>query len=301
MYRVMLIAFLLLQLLLVVGDLWDLRRPRRTAVDQEPLRRPTLLFLLAVTGLFFSVQFAGNWLAPQPLEILESVRETTSAWNGDHVGQPISGWRAVLLGITLFYVAGLWDYLVHRFFSHHRWFWITHEYHHLPRQVMVLMPGILVRPFGFVAVALSTWATAATVYALLLSSDQPLWDLRPLLPALLVISLVLTASHSSFLRRWTRVHRVMRYGLLTTPQEHLLHHAVASHGNYGNFTTAWDRLFGTYLDPAGIDLDEVRLGLAYDQDFLGTLTMGKLRLSPAVRQKYQVARYCNLDNTPQTP
>ena len=49
----------------------------------------------------------------------------------------------------MFYVAGLWDYLVHRWFSHSRWFWFTHEYHHLPRQVTILMPGILVRPFGY--------------------------------------------------------------------------------------------------------------------------------------------------------
>ncbi len=301
MYRMMLVPFLMLQLLLVAGDIWELRRTRRSAVDQEPLRRTTLLFLLTVTGVFFTVQFIGSWLTPQPLEILESVHGTISAWNGDHVGQPISGWQAVLLGIALFYLAGFWDYIVHRFFSHHRWFWITHEYHHLPRQVTIIMPGILVRPFGFVAVVLSTWATAVSVYALLVSLDLPVWDLRPLLPALLVISLVLTASHSSFLRRWPWWHRLMRYAQFTSPQEHLLHHAVASHGNYGNFTTVWDRLFGTYLDPAGIHLDDVRLGLAYDQDFLGTLTLGKLRLSPAVRQKYQVARYCNLDDTRQTP
>ena len=206
----------------------------------------------------------------------------------------------MLLGVTLFYVAGLWDYFVHRYFSHSRWFWITHEYHHLPRQVTILMPGILVRPFGFIPVTLSTVATAATIYAILCLFGLPLWDLRPLLPALLVIGLVLTASHSAFLRRWPSVHAVMRWALLTTPQEHLLHHGVESHFNYGNFTTLWDRLFGSYLDPRSVDLSEIRLGLPYDQDFLGTLTLGRLRLSAAQRQRYQIARYCNLEDKPET-
>ncbi len=301
MHPLMLGVFFALQLLLVGLDVWEVRRGRRAGDDQEPLPWRTLFFLIVVTGVFFSVQLLGSRLTPSPLEMLESARSIASAWAGDRVGQSISGWQAALSGIALFYMAGFWDYIVHRYFSHHRWFWVTHEYHHLPRRVNVLMPGIFVRPFGFLPVAMSTWATAAAAYALLCALDLPLWDLRPLLPTLLVISLVLTASHSSFLRRWPATHRVIRCAGLTTPQEHLLHHAVESHGNYGNFTTLWDRLFGTYLDPENVDPDDVRLGLAYDQDFLGTLTMGKLRLSPAIRQKYQIARYCYLNSDSDAP
>jgi sterol desaturase/sphingolipid hydroxylase (fatty acid hydroxylase superfamily) len=120
--------------------------------------------------------------------------------------------------------------------------------------------------------------------------------LRSLVPTLLFVGLVLTASHSRFLRRWNAVHQVMKWAWLTTPHEHLLHHAVDSRSNYGNFTTLWDRVFGTYEDPIGKDLEQVPLGLSYDQDFLGTVTLGRLHFSPAQRTKYQVARYCNLED-----
>jgi hypothetical protein len=41
------------------------------------------------------------------------------------------------------------------------------------------------------------------------------------------------------------------------------------------------------------------LGLPYDQDFLGTLTLGRWKLPPALRRRFQIDRYCNLDAPPQ--
>lgn len=297
MHSVMFAIFITLQLVLVAFDLWGQSPRRRDVAHPEPLRWRTLFFLSAITVVFLTVQLCGGWLMPQPLKILQSVHRFASTWTGHAVEDALSGGTAAFLGVLLFYVAGFWDYVVHRFFSHNRWFWLTHEYHHLPNYVCVLMPGILVRPFGFLPVSLSTLATGATVYTLLSLFQLPLWDLTPLLPTLLVIGLVLTSSHSAFLRKRPIVHKVLRWLFVTSPQEHLLHHAVDSCGNFGNFTTLWDRIFGTYIDPTDANLEEVPLGLSYDQDFLGTLTMGALHLTPAQRQRYQVGRFCNLKDT----
>lgn len=77
---------------------------------------------------------------------------------------------------------------------------------------------------------------------------------------------------------------------------HVLHHTVASKGNYGNSTTSWDRLFGTYLAPFLPQHQGHGLGLPYDQDSLGTLTFRRWKLPERWRRRLQVARYCNLDS-----
>jgi sterol desaturase/sphingolipid hydroxylase (fatty acid hydroxylase superfamily) len=276
-------------------DLWDLRTSRPTAGDAEPVRAGTVAFLVAVTCLFLAVQSVGGWLTPDTLTLLALARLTFGGDENSSAAAPLAGWKLAAMGVILFYTAGLWDYLVHRHLSHSRWLWFTHEYHHLPRRVSVLMPGILARPFAFLPTALATLMTGATLYAGMACLGLPRWDLEPLLPAMLAIVVVLTASHSSFLRRRPWVHGAMKRLFLTTPQEHLLHHAVGMPGNYGNFTTLWDRVFGTYVDPAGVALEEVPLGLPYDQDFLGVLTLGRRKLPAAVRRRFQVERYCNVD------
>jgi hypothetical protein len=81
--------------------------------------------------------------------------------------------------------------------------------------------------------------------------------------------------------------------LLIGPREHLVHHCATIHGNYGNFTSLWDRLCGTYVSPS--ETTEMPLGLAYDQDFLGAITAGRIKLSQALRSRYQVGRVCRLD------
>ncbi len=201
------------------------------------------------------------------------------------------------MSVVAFFVAGFWDYLVHRCLSHSRWLWFTHEYHHLPRQIFTAMPGILVRPFAAIPALLTVTATSITMYALLSVFGMPLWNLSPLLPVVGVIAIVLTASHSSCLRRWPIVHHVMKWLGLTTPHEHVLHHTHEMDGNFGNFTTVWDRLFGTYQQPFREEYRQRALGLAYDQDFLGTLTFGRWKLPTALRARFQIGRYCNVDSS----
>ena len=293
--REVLMLLVVIQLWLVALDWSDSRRTRAVRFPGQRLEPLTVLFLFAVTMAFLLVQLGGMALLPGSATVLGRIQGFCLAWTGRPPGEEsLAGRSLLLVGGLTFYLAGFWDYVIHRYFSHHRWFWFTHEYHHLPRQVCVLMPGILVRPFAAVPAFLTTAGTGISLYAILLALGFPLWDLTPVLPVLGFIAIVLTASHSSFLRRWRGVHAVMKLFALTTPHEHLLHHTVRMNGNYGNFTTLWDRVFRTYLDPFDPAHAGQRLGLPYDQDFVGTLTGGWIKLSPPLRRRLQLERYCNV-------
>ncbi len=60
--------------------------------------------------------------------------------------------------------------------------------------------------------------------------------------------------------------------------------------------TLWDHLFGTYVDPLKVGYTDIRLGLGYDQDFFGTLTAGRLKISERLRNKYRIGAFCYLDS-----
>ena len=292
--RTFLLALLGILALFVVLDAIELRRIGRHSAASRPSLE-AWGFLLLVALAYAVVQFGGLSLVPSTEEMTAGVRSTLSRWLGQPVSdQPIRGAWLAFLAIGLFYVSGLWDYLLHRFFSHSRRFFFTHEYHHLPAQVSVVMPGLAVRPFVVVTAFPATVATVISAYALLLLLGLPLWDLSPLKVLLVIQGTLLAASHSCFLRRWWGLHHGMKWLGLTTPQEHLLHHTVDLEGNYGNFTIVWDRLFGTYLDPTRSEHQNHALGLPYDQDFLGTLTLGRFKLPGSVRRRFEVERFCNV-------
>ena len=287
--------FLSIPTIFVILDLLDRYLTRQDRYNGQAPKMETLIFLLMVLLLYSALQFGGLALAPSLAELTVDLRLFLSRWLDQPVAtEPISGGWLVVISLTTFYLSGLWDYLIHRFFSHSRWFWVTHEYHHLPSQVFVAMPGLAVRPFAVVTTFPSTFATVLSAYGLLILAGLPLWDLTPLKILLLLHTFLLTASHSSFLRRWWWPHHLMKWLGLTTPQEHVLHHTVDLQGNYGNFIIVWDRLFGTYLDPTLTQHQGHAYGLAYDQDFLGAITLSKLKIPPPLRQRFQVERYCNI-------
>ena len=89
----------------------------------------------------------------------------------------------------------------------------------------------------------------------------------------------------------------MRVFLITTPQEHILHHSSWLQCNYGNFSTLWDRLLGTYVAPEDVPVEDILPGLDYDQDFLGTLTFGRCKLPARWRERFELHRYCRLNET----
>ena len=157
------------------------------------------------------------------------------------------------------------------------------------------MPGIAARPYVVVPNFLINAGSCAAIFGLVRILGHPglIATFISVVPALLLaFAFVASASHSIFLRRYDWTERLFRTLLLITPREHLVHHAAHMEGNYGNFTAIWDRAFGTYILPKQ---DPFELGLAYDQDFLGAITAGLLKLSPAARSRCEIAQVCNVN------
>lgn len=281
-------------LVFVALDVWDVRT-RRDAAGIAPAKWGTLGFLCAISLVFGAIQVGLTLALPKAPGILAWAEGQLMTWRGASAVEPIGWGRLALLGVLTFYVSGLFDYLAHRFLSHSRPLWWTHEYHHLPREVFVIVPGLLLRPFAAFTTVLVMVGTVAFAHGLAWAMDWPVYDLRPLVVFGAFNLLILLTSHSSFLRRGWWPHYLMRSLFLTTPHEHLLHHSVAIPCNFGNVTTLWDRVFGTYADPLAEEHQGVELGLGYDQDFLGVLTFGRWKLSPALRERFQLERYCRFD------
>lgn len=286
-------ATLTVQALFLGLDLADRHATRATRYDGERLRAPSFAFLLLVIGAFLAIQLAGFAVVPRVDRLVDWVRGHVGA--GIATAAPPNGWRLAVVGTGLFYLSGFVDYSWHRWFSHHRWFWFTHESHHLPTQVFVGMPGLGVRPFAVFTVIPLIAFTAALTYGALRLAGHPMWDWTVFQLPLLLSSTLLVTSHSSFMRRGWWAHRILRLLALTTPQEHVLHHTTDLRGNYGNFTTIWDRLFGTYLDPRLPEHQNKRYGLGYDQDFLGAVTAGAVKLPASWRKRFQLDRYLNIE------
>lgn len=287
------------QLLFLALDLAERHVTRHERYGGESLRPASLVFLLAVIGGFFALQVAGFALFPRADDLVHHVRDLIAP--GALSAPAPAGWRLPLVAAVLFYAIGFIDYAWHRWFSHHRLFWFTHESHHLPSEIFVGMPGLGVRPFAVLTTIPVVAATAAVTYATLNVTDGPMWSWTIFQIPLLAASTLLVISHSSFMRRGWLAHRLMAPIGLTSPQEHVLHHTVDLQGNYGNFTTVWDRLFGTYLDPRLPEHQGHRYGLAYDCDYLGSITAGTVRIPAAWRQRFQVARYCNIQVPAEVP
>lgn len=283
------------QVLLIGLDLLDDWRRRDSRGPAQRLRVRSIAFLGAVIVVYGAMQVGGLALAPTGEELL--------AWAGASLWPDAdatlmrapSPAAAVLLGASGFYVAGFWDYIVHRYVSHNRLLWFTHENHHLPTRVAVYMPGMCVRPFAVVTVFPATLATLLSIFALLRVAGVGPVELRGVLYSVVLVQVtVLGMSHSQYLRRHPLVHSVLRRFGITTPQEHRLHHTPDLQGNFGNFTTLWDRVFGTYLDPEIPAFRGHRAGLAYGQDFLGAVTLGRFRLPARWRSYFQLERFCYL-------
>ena len=292
--RAFLVALLAIFATFVVLDAWELWRGGWRSKVARPSGE-AIGFLVIMLVLYGLIQLGGLSLVPSTDRLMTAIGSALAGWLDRPVStEPIRGAWLVMLSVVLFYVSGLWDYLLHRFFGHSRRFFFVHEYHHLPSQVNVIMPGLAMRPFVVVTAFPATVATVISAYAILLVLGLPLWDLAPLKLLLLVQAVLLCASHSCFMRRWWWIHHGMKWLALTTPQEHLLHHTVSLQGNYGNFTVLWDRVFRTYLDPTRQEHRDQPLGLPYDQDFVGTLTAGGVKLPGELRQRFEVARFCNL-------
>jgi sterol desaturase/sphingolipid hydroxylase (fatty acid hydroxylase superfamily) len=285
--------FVYVQAGFITLDLYEHWRSARQAGVQGVIRRNAAVILAVCTACvgYSAIQLALASALPNLGKLTNfAIRLTMSQPAGTD-----ARWMVPVFGVA-FSVGTLFDYLVHRFLLHGP-LWRLHENHHLPSVVSNVMPGIAARPFVIVPNFLINAGSCAAIFGVveLVGRPQLIATFIHLLPALLLtFSFVACASHSNFLRRFDWIERVFRSLLLIGPREHLLHHAATIKGNYGNFTTLWDRAFGTYVAPS--HEGEIVLGLDYDQDFLGAITAGRFKLSRALRSRYQVGRVCRLDD-----
>jgi len=149
--------------------------------------------------------------------------------------------------VVLYYVLGdLGLYLLHRL-MHSRHLWRIHRWHHSPTY-MYWLAGIRATvpnqflfnlPFAFCAPLLH---------------HAPAW-------LLLVIFL-----EGAFQNNWMHMNVTWRSRWLewvfVTPRYHHIHHSnrPEHHGaNLGSRLTIWDRIFGTYVDPEGVE--EISYGI----------------------------------------
>lgn len=245
-----------------------------------------LYFLLQILGTYF---LPISWMKQKIWNYLQLETLEKSTWN----------YRIVFSLIFTFFVLSFWDYITHRWILHKKAFWILHEYHHLSKIVMNGIPGVHSRPFGFVPTALTYIPTSLTILAILphfLSSQEcKLFILEGIQLFSMILIFILCLIHSSFLRKFKSVHRFFSILLVTSPHEHYLHHSSQRECNFGNFSTLWDRLFRSYVSPLDITLSDEKMGLKYDQDYLGTLCLGKWKISKENRLKYRLNETLNID------
>ena len=293
--KLFLLLFGVTQTVFVLLDFYELWRQDGRPLLLRKLRsqwRP-FLSLTVIWLLYFSLQLGLSALFPSVEKTLAAAKQMLNLSPGRAESYPHHMALRIAIGVITFFVAGFWDYLTHRFLLHSRFAWYLHESHHLPTKVFNGMPGISARPFVVFTSFLVNVASIATMFLLFWIAGR--FDLATVffdtLPAIIfAFAFIGSASHSCFLRRYPFVDRWLRYLGIITPQEHVLHHAANHIGNFGNFTPLWDRVFGTYLDPA--KFGAVKLGLNYDQDFLGAITAGKWKLSTHLRRKLGLANFC---------
>lgn len=287
-----------MQLLLLALDFGERLFLRQGRPDADRLKPGTLLFVTGVLLVYSALQVGGLALIPSLEAMVASSRVYvgTLLTGGSGAGEPGLGWL-IAVGVASFYFAGLVDYIFHRFVSHSRPMWFSHENHHLTTDIALYMPGIAVRPFAVIVVFPTAFVSLFSAQFVLGLTGNNDWNMMPMVYIVVLVQFaILALTHSAFLRRFWWTHRLLSPFRITTPQEHWLHHTSQMDGNYGNFTTLWDRLFGTYVDPETVNYDECRPGLAYDQDYLGTLTLGRFKLSDRIRERFQLGHLCYIES-----
>ena len=252
---------------------------------------PGLITILVVYG---AIQYLLFYYFPSVEVLSVEIQGLVPAYGSEYLS---AGWLSVSLTVAVlvatFYFSGLVDYVIHRWLSHSKWFWFTHEYHHIPSIVSNWMPGILVRPFSIVSVAPQILLTLTfyTTLFYLLRLIPILYSAIYVIFALHIVILVWI--HSSTLRKHWWIHKILKPLGITTPQEHVFHHTTNPNRNYANLTTLWDKFFGTYVDPIMTSYDSSEVGLSYNQDFLGAVTANQFHIPKRYQKFFLVGVLCN--------
>lgn len=187
--------------------------------------------------------------------LLETILDVPTAYAAARLG----GWYEAIgeapwwLVVPAYVVlADFGAYWAHRAL-HTRWLWPTHAWHHSPKYLYWLsgLRGspihllVLLAPYYavFVVLPVPEAAIAAGVVFVLDVSNQHYIHSNLRLP---------------YARQLER--------LFVTPRFHFVHHSAKPHianSNYGFIFSVWDRLFGTFTDPATVPPDDT-LGLGYE-------------------------------------
>ena len=146
-------------------------------------------------------------------------------------------WALVAVALV---VMDLYEYLMHRLA--HRWrpFWLLHAVHHGDPHVDV-STGARQHP-------LETAILVSGRLALYLALGLPLWIE---VARVTLVNTVLLAQHANV--AFPRALEATRL-VLMTPAVHRQHHSPDPpliDRNYGQLFSIWDRMFGTYAEPAG--------------------------------------------------
>src|SRR3989344_2920553 len=297
--KIFLLCIVGIQVLFIALDCLHVhyKRTRQMHNKEKRLTTSAFLFLFVITIVYGTIPFGGLLLFPKIGTLIDWFKialpsfyafQTTSA------GPSLFGWSA--LGVFTIYIAGFWDYVTHRFMSHSKQLFFTHEYHHLPNRLFLALPGLSVRPFVAIAILPATIGTVFSLVLILKFFNIEHVPLTLLIYTIIALqTIILAVTHSEFFMGQWWIYNTVKYAFVTSPQEHEMHHTVDLRGNYGNFTVLWDKIFGTYINPTKEENKNHLLGLSYDQDFLGALTAGKLKIPKKVREKFQIERYSNID------
>lgn len=277
---------------LLILDTVSYYRKRKTQLSFSTLAKQWG-FLLAILALYGLIQALLSRSLPSTIELYRNFSNKVLVQHGN--GHNFTIPLLVIVLVVTYYFAGLIDYSVHRLFSHSKMFFWTHEYHHVPRVVALGMPGIAVRPFSILT-TVPTVALSLVFYTALFNIFKlPASYFGAVSIIFYFHIMVLITSHSFFLRQSSFMHKIMKKFGITTPREHVLHHAARLNGNFANLTTVWDRVFSTYIDPKNYDLHELELGTRHPQDFLGAITLDKIHISPRIQKFFEADEFFNTE------
>ena len=161
-------------------------------------------------------------------------------------------------GIAFFLISDFLAYWAHRF-NHTRFMWSTHAFHHSAEHL--------------------NWASGmreSPVHKVLLLSPSVIAGLiAPTNGWFAAIVIAYGIAHNSLIHSNIRVRGRWLNWLFVTGESHFVHHAKDLHygnTNFGFLLTIWDRMFGTWADPAELPKD-YPLGLPYEVS-LGRLVLG---------------------------
>jgi sterol desaturase/sphingolipid hydroxylase (fatty acid hydroxylase superfamily) len=200
--------------------------PSESARRRHALRNLGMLLLVVlVTDLA-----VGTWLLRAGSHVLDPPRGVTAA-----LGLPIAAQLVVAFVAVDFY-----EYWFHRLAHRYRPLWLAHCVHHSDPHVDATT--------AWRHHPVETTLQFLPYFAIYLVLGLPYWIE---IVRAIVVNTMLYAQHAN--AAFPRAIEAQRW-LLMTPAVHRVHHSPDPplvDRNFGTLLSVWDRLFGTYAEPAG--------------------------------------------------